>query len=450
MLTKTFSGLLAAVLCFAAAMAHATPTIQHWQSTGGAKVLFVENHDIPMLDVAVSFPAGSSYDATGKAGVAGLTHHLLDLGAEGLSEDDIARGMADIGAQFGGSFDQDRGSVSLRTLSSAAERERALDIMTRVLQRPLFPEDILVREKARVIAALKEAETKPESISDKAFQKAVFGGHPYASPVSGEIAEVELAAVQDLRDFYASHYQAGVAVVAIMGDVTRAQAEAIAEQLTAQLPKGTAPAALPAVAMKIAASEQRIVHPASQSHILIGAPGMARSDPDYFPLYVGNYILGGGGFVSRLMNEVREKRGMAYSVYSYFMPLKQPGAFQIGLQTKKEQADEALQLVRKTLAEFIAKGPTEKELVAAKQNIVGGFPLRIDSNRKILDYLSVIGFYDLPLTYLDDFSGRVEQVSVAQIREAFARHLDPQAMATVIVGAPESIAQPTAQQEATK
>jgi zinc protease len=222
--------------------------------------------------------------------------------------------------------------------------------------------------------------------------------------------------------------------------VTRAHAEANAKQLTAQLPLSAAPAALPKVAMKIAPSEQRIVHPASQSHILIGAPGMARNDPDYFPLYVGNYTLGGGGFVSRLMNEVREKRGLAYSVYSYFMPLKQPGVFQIGLQTKKEQADQALQLVRDTLAEFIAKGPTEKELLAAKQNIVGGFPLRIDSNRKILDYLSIIAFYDLPLTYLDDFTGKVEQVTVAQIRDAFARHIDPKAMATVIVGAPEGAA----------
>ncbi len=189
--------------------------------------------------------------------------------------------------------------------------------------------------------------------------------------------------------------------------------------------------------MNIAASELRIPHPASQSHILIGAPGVARGDPDYFPLYVGNYMLGGGGFESRLMNEVREKRGLAYSVYSYFMPLKQPGAFQIGLQTRKDQADEALKLVRATLAKFIANGPTEQELLAAKQNIIGGFPLRIDSNRKILGYLSVIGFYDLPLTYLDDFTRNVDKVTVAQIRAAFARHIDPQAMATVIVGAPE-------------
>jgi zinc protease len=255
--------------------------------------------------------------------------------------------------------------------------------------------------------------------------------------VSGEIASVEKITVQELQAFYRAHYDAGHAVVAIMGDVTRAQAEAIAQQLTSQLPARSEQPVLPQVEMQIEGSELRIPHPATQSHILIGAPGMSRSDPDYFPLYVGNYILGGGGFVSRLMNEVREKRGLAYSVYSYFMPLKQPGAFQIGLQTKKEQADDALKLVRKTLSDFVVKGPTEKELLAAKQNIVGGFPLRIDSNKKILDYLSVIGFYDLPLSYLDDFTGRVERVTVRQIHDAFARHIQPERMATVIVGAPE-------------
>jgi zinc protease len=424
-------------LCCISTVAIATPNIQHWQSASGAKVLFVEDHDIPMLDVEVTLQAGSSFDSAEKSGVAGLTHQLLDAGSEGLSEDEISRGMADVGAQFGGGFDQDRSSVSLRTLSSAAERDKALDIMARVLQHPLFPEAILTREKIRLIADLKEADTKPESIAEKAFQKAVFGSHPYALRSSGEVDTVEKITVQDLRDFYHTHYQAASAVVAIMGDATRSQAEAIAQQLTAQLPSSPAPAALPKVVMKISASEQRIPHPATQSHILIGAPGVARGDPDFFPLYVGNYILGGGGFASRLMNEVREKKGLAYSVYSYFLPLKQPGEFQIGLQTKKEQADEALKLVRKTLDDFIAKGPTKKELVAAKQNLIGGFPLRIDSNRKILEYLSVIGFYDLPLTYLDDFTHNIDKVTIAQIRDAFKRHVDPQAMATVIVGAPE-------------
>jgi len=437
--TKIFKAIGVAALCCISTIAFATPKIQHWQSASGAKVLFVEDHDIPMLDVAVTLRAGSSFDTTDKSGVAGMTHQLLDSGSEGLSEDEISRGMADIGAQFGGSFDQDRSSVSLRTLSSAAERDKALDIMARVLQHPLFPEAILAREKVRLIAGLKEADTKPENIAERAFQKAVFGIHPYALRGLGEVDTVEKITVQDLKDYYRTHYQAGRAVVAIMGDATRTQAEAIAQQLTAQLPASAAPDALPSVVIKITGSEQRILHPASQSHILIGAPGVTRNDPDYFALYVGNHILGGSGFGSRLMNEVREKKGLAYSVYSYFMPLKQPGAFQIGLQTKKEQADEALQLARKTLADFIAQGPTEKELLAAKQNIIGGFPLRIDSNSKILGYLSAIGFYDLPLTYLDDFTGNIDKVTVAQIRAAFARHIDPNAMATVIVGAPEGV-----------
>jgi zinc protease len=429
----------AVALCCAISMVQATPVIQYWQSASGAKVLFVENHDIPMLDVAVSLSAGSRFDTVAKGGVAGLVHGLLDLGSEGMTEDAISSGMADIGAQLAGGLDQDRASVTLRTLSQPFERERALSIMARVLQHPVFPEAILAREKARLIAALKEAETKPESIAGRAFQKAIYGAHPYALQVSGEIASVEKITVQDLQDFYRAHYAAGQAVVAIMGDVTRAEADAIAQQLTGELPAGVEPSAQPQVEMQIQASELRIPHPATQSHILIGAPGMSRSDPDYFPLYVGNYILGGGGFVSRLMNEVREKRGLAYSVYSYFMPLKQQGAFQIGLQTKKAQADDALKLVRKTLSDFVAKGPTEKELLAAKQNIVGGFPLRIDSNKKILEYLSVIGFYDLPLSYLDDFTVRVERVTARQIHEAFARHIQPERMATVIVGAPEGV-----------
>jgi zinc protease len=432
--------LLAAVLLFLAGIASAlaTPHIQHWKSPSGARVYFVENHDLPMLDLTVTFAAGSSFDVAEKSGVAGLTHRMLDLGAEGLSEDDIARNLADIGAQFGKNFDADRAGVSLRTLSSIAERVQALDILARVLQHPLFQENVLAREKTRLIADLKEGETKPERIAEKAFGKAVFGAHPYGLPSSGEVATVENIQRANIEAFYRTHYFAKTAVVAIMGDVTRAEAEAIAQNLTAQLPQGIEAAQVVPVSMQIKANEQRINHPATQSHILMGAPGLARKDPDYFPLYVGNHILGGGGFVSRLMHEIREKRGLAYSVYSYFIPMKLPGAYQIGLQTKKDQADEALQLVRATLREFIDKGVTNKEIQASKQNIIGGFPLRIDSNKKIVDYLSVIGFYELPLTYLDDFVGNVDKVTVAQIRSAFERRVNPDAMATVIVGAPET------------
>jgi len=424
-----------AILLCAANAALATPQIQHWEAPSGARVYFVEDHSLPMLDVAVDFPAGSGYDVAGKVGVANLTYGMLDLGAQGLSEDEVASKLADIGAQMSGQFDDDRAGLRLRTLSNPAERDVALDILGRCLQWPLFPEPVLAREKARLIAALKEEETQPESIANKAFDKAVFGVHPYGWHV--EVADVEKIQRAELDSFYRAHYGANTAVVALMGDVTRAQAEAIAQRLTASLPAGGADPRVPAVMIRIKPSEQRIPHPASQSHILTGAPGVARNDEDYFPLYVGNYILGGGGFVSRLMNEVREKRGLAYSVYSYFIPMQQPGLFEIGLQTKKDQADESLRLVRKVLREFVDKGVTEKELRAAKQNIIGGFPLRIDSNRKILDYLSVIGFYELPLTYLDDFTRNVDKVTPRQIHDAFKRRIDPDALATVIVGAPE-------------
>ena len=427
-----------AVLLGAASTALATPQIQHWQAPSGARVYFVEDHDLPMLDAAVSFPAGSGFDVAGKVGVANLAFGMLDSGAKDLSEDDIARKLADIGAQMSGQFDTDRAGMNLRTLSNAAERDAALDILARCLQQPLFPEDVLTREKARLVAALKEAETQPESLADKAFGKAVFGVHPYGWHT--EVADVKKIQRAELETFYRAHYSAKHAVVALMGDVTRTQAEEIAQRLTANLPTGDADAHIAPVLIRIKPSEQRIPHPASQSHILIGTPGIARNDEDYFPLYVGNYILGGGGFVSRLMNEVREKRGMAYSVYSYFMPMQQPGAFQIGLQTKKEQANESLRLVRETLRTFVDKGVTEKELIAAKQNIIGGFPLRIDSNKKILDYLSVIGFYDLPLTYLDDFSAKVNQVTTKQIHDAFKRRIDPDALATVIVAGPDETA----------
>ncbi len=426
--------ILIGLLCGLVGSAWASPQIQHWQAPSGARVYFVEDHNLPMLDVAVNFPAGSAYDAPDKLGVAGLTHGLLDLGTQDLSEDDIARRMADVGAHMAGNFDNDRSGLALRTLSSTAELDTALQIMADVIQHPAFPPAVLEREKNRLIASLREAETKPEFLAERAFGRAIFGAHPYGWQTAVE----DVAKVQrdDLVEFYRAHFSAPEAVVALMGDVSRQQAEAIAQRLTEHLPAGGAARELPPVVARIAAQEVRIAHPASQSHILIGAPGIARNDPDYFPLYVGNYILGGGGFVSRLMSEVREKRGMAYSVYSYFMPLQQPGAFEIGLQTKKEQIDEALQVVRQTLRNFIRQGVTGKELLAAKQNIIYGFPLRIDSNGKILDYLSLIGFYNLPLTWLDDFPQRVERVTTNDINAAFRRRIDPDAMATVIVGAP--------------
>lgn len=429
-------GWLAALLLFAAGQAHAILPIQHWQTPAGTRVYFVENHDLPMVDLSVEFPAGAAYDTERKSGAASMTQRLLQLGANGMSEDDIARGIADVGAQLSGTFNTDRAGLTLRTLSSREERNRALDIFARVLQRPVFPENVLEREKERLVAALKEADTKPDTIASREFQRMLYRNHPYAMRGTGEVETVQKLTRQDLVDFHRRHYLASRAVVALIGDLSRQEAEKIAEQLTSGLPvDGGAEVNLPPVPPLPAAETRLIPHPATQSHIMMGALGVSRHDPDYFPLVVGNHIFGGGGFVSRLTEEVRTKRGLAYSAYSYFSPLLVNGPLVIGMQTQREQAQQALDIVRATLREFVTRGPTADELIAAKKNIIGGFPLRIDSNRDIHGNLAVIGFYRLPLTYLDDYVKNVEKLTVADIRDAFSRRLDPERMVTVVVAA---------------
>lgn len=425
-----------AMLVGQAPIALAGVQIQHWVAPSGARVYFVETRVLPIVDLQVDFAAGGAFDPKGKKGLASVTRSLMDAGAGGLDEEAIAGRLVDTGARMGGSTDLDRAGFSLRTLSTKPEREAAIDLLRRVLQSPDFPAAILEREKARIVASIKEADTRPDSIAAKRFSAEVFGDHPYGP--SATVESVSALAREDLVGFHRDYYAASRAVVSIIGDLSRGEAEEIAQQLTAGLPKdGAGSIRLPDPATP-ERKLVRIAHPAAQSHIYIGMPGLRRGDPDYFPLIVGNYILGGGGFVSRLTQEVREKRGFAYSVYSYFLPLRVEGAFQIGLQTKREQADEALEVVDGTLRAFLEKGPTDDELKRAKRNLIDGFALRLDSNRKILEHLAVIGFYGLPLDYLDDYPKRVAQVTASQIRQAFARRVRPENLVTVVVGGPAS------------
>lgn len=435
MRSKHFHVIAGIALMVLAHAAHAILPIQHWETQRGARVYFVENRDLPMLDVSVDFPAGSAFDTREKSGAANMITNMLRLGAGGLNEDEIARGLADAGAQFAGRFDSDRAGAGMRMLSSPRERGRSLDILGRMLTQPEFPAPVLEREKVRLIAALKEADTKPDTIASRTFSRMVFPTHPYGLRGPGEVETIAKLQRDDLLGFYRRYYTAERAVVAVMGDVTRDEAAAIAENLTAGLPSaGGETPAIPPVPELTKPDVRWITHPATQSHIYIGAPGIRREDPDYFALFVGNHILGGGGFVSRITDEVRQKRGLAYSAYSYFSPMLREGPFVVGMQTKGEQAAQALEVARRTVADYVARGPTAQELDAAKKNIIGGFPLRIDSNRKIHEYLAVIGFYRLPLTYLDDFTKNVERVTVDQVKAAFQRRVHPDRMVTVVVG----------------
>lgn len=421
----------AALLLALAAPAGASPTIQQWTTAAGARVLFVENHALPMVDVQIDFAAGSAADPADRAGLAGLVRGLLDAGTTTLDEQAIADRSADIGAQIGGGTELDRSSLSVRSLSSPAERDAAVALAADLLAHPAFPTAVLERERDRAIAGLREALTRPATLSTRAFNAAVYPDHPYGANITPE----SLAAISrdDIVAFHRSRYTANGASIAIVGDIDRATAERIAIALTEALPRAAEPAA-PAAPTLPAASELRIPHPSAQAHILIGQPGLARQDPDYFPLLVGNYTLGGGGFVSRLTTEVREKRGFAYSVYSYFTPQQVAGVFQIGLQTRGSQVEEALAVVRRTLAGFIADGPTAAELKSAKDNLINGFGLRLDSNRKILDHVAMIGFYRLPLDWLDSYPRQVAAVTAEQVRDAYARRIRPDHLVTVVAG----------------
>jgi zinc protease len=425
--------LIVVLLSFlASTLALAGVKIEHWTAPSGAEVYFVETRVLPILDVQIDFAGGGAFVPAAKSGLAGLTRSLLEAGAADLDEERIAGRLVDIGARLGGGADSDRASVSLRTLATKPEREAALDLVRTVLSAPTFPQAVLEREKGRTIASIREAETRPDAIAAKRFAAAIYPDHPYGvTPTADSVSAITR---EDLVAFHRQHYGARGAVVSIIGDVSRAEAEAIAQRLTEALPAGGADLVPPAVRLPLR-TIIKIPHPAAQSHVHIGLPAIRRSDPDYFPLLVGNYTLGGGGFVSHLMKEVREKRGYAYSVYSYFAPRKLEGPFEIGLQTKREQVDAALKVVDEVLTDYIAKGPTPKELAAAKKNMVDGLALRMDSNAKLLGYLSAIGFYGLPLTYLDDFPAKVKAVTAEQVKAAFARHVKAENLVTVVVAA---------------
>lgn len=421
-----------AALLFAATV-QALPQIQSWKTDKGAKVLFVAAHELPILDVRVVFDAGSARDGK-QAGVAALTNALLDQGAAGMDAGAIARGFEQSGAELGSGSERDMAWLSLRSLSDAGLLQGSLDLFGKVLAKPDFPQADFERERQRTLTGLEYQKQQPDSIVENAFYHDVYAEHPYAGNPSGEESSVAALSVKDLRDFYRRYYVARNATLVIVGDVSRKQAEVIASRLVDSLPAGEKAAPLPSVDALKEGSTQFIEYPSTQSNVLMGQPGVRRGDPDYFALYVGNHVLGGSGLVSRISEEIREKRGLSYSAYSYFVPMKQDGPYTLGFQTRNDKRDEALAVLRATVKKFAEEGPTEKELKASKNNIIGGFPLAVSSNSKITEYLAMIGFYDLPLDYLSTFTSRIDAVTADQIRDAYRRRVNVNDMVTVIVG----------------
>jgi len=410
----------------------AVPNIQTWHTANGAQVLFVEAPELPMLNVRLVFNAGSARED--RPGVATLTNAMLSQGAGAWNADQIAERLEAVGSDLEVGSLRDMAWVSLRTLIRAPALDTSLGTLTTLLGDPTFPGPDLERLRKNTLVALGQDEQEPRTVGSKALYQALYDTHPYAHDPTGTKESVTAITRAELINHFRRYYVAKNTVVALVGAVDRAQAERIADQVTSGLAKGESVPPLAPVMELSQGRMERLDFPSTQTHVYVGQPGISRTDPDYFPLYVGNHVLGGNGLVSLLSEEVREKRGLSYSVYSYFLPMQQRGPFLMGLQTKNRQTEQALDVLMQTLRRFLQEGPTEAELRDAKQNLTGGFPLQIASNAKIVEQLALIGFYGLPLDYLATFNAKVEAVTATQVREAFQRRLKPDRFVTIVVG----------------
>lgn len=428
-----FRWLLALMVACGSVSAYAIPDIQIWQTENGAKVLYVPSRSLPMVDIRIVFDAGSARD-NGISGLAALTNGLLAEGAGGKTAQQLAEGFESVGAQFGNDSLRDMAIVSVRTLTDRQYLDTAMDTLTTLLTRPDFQKKAFERELARMKVAVEARKQSPAAIAEEVFYRAIYGDHPYAEPSGGTEESLERLQLDDIRAFYQQYYVAKNAVVIIVGDMDQSQAAAIANSLMAGLSAGEKPLPLPAVASLTEEQIIRIDYPSKQSHIYVGQPGTRRGDKDYFALYIANHSFGGSGFTSRLVEAIREQRGLAYSVYSYFSPMREAGPFMMGMQTRVDQTDEAVSLLKSELVKYISEGTTEQELTDSVNNVVGSFPLNLDSNSKLLGYLAMIGFYDLPEDYLQTFVANVEAVNRNDIKDALKRRLHADKMVTVIVG----------------
>ncbi len=414
--------------------ANATPTIESWQTSQGMRVYFVANNALPMIDIRLVFAAGSAYETNPKlAGIASFTNQLLDQGTKQLNADQLAQQFEQQGAIFSTGSLREMAWLQLRTLSYTKQRQAVLPLFIQVLKQAKFSPDSMAYIRKQMLQDLQGTEESPSQLVKRQFFQTLYKHHPYANDPEGNKSSLSKIQRQDIIEFYQQYYVANNAVLAIVGDLSLTQAKQISEQISKAMPQGQTAPIIPEVSSSKQQQTVIIDYPSSQTHIMMGLPLLSRTDPDYFPLYVGNHILGGSGLTSMLSKEVREKHGLAYSIYSSFSPMSAQGPFFIKLQTRNSQQAKARALILQTLKQFIQQGPTAEQLSKSKKNLTGSMALRIDSNKKIVEYLAMIGFYQLPLDYLATLNAKIQAVTLEQIHQAFQR-VNLKQLHTILVG----------------
>lgn len=416
--------------------AQAGVDIQRWTTGNGTEVLLVEQHDNPIVDMQVNFKgAGSVFNPEGKSEVAEFTAALLTDGTEKLDEEAFNAAADDIAAQIDSSSGQESSAAVLRSLSRPETLKQAAGLLNQSLTHPRFDPAVFDRRQKEAVTALQQQETTPDYNAGRALTKLAYPDHPYGSGANITTESIRKVNLDDIRAFHRSHYGKDNAIVAIVGDINRKQADRLVKNVLNGLPERSSAAKNVPPVQQQPAQRRDIPFAGEQAQVLLGMPLIKRHDPDYYALVAGNYILGGGGFDSRLMKVLRDRHGYTYGVHSTLEPATEAGMFTIGYSTQKKNTKDSLVQAQAVIKQFIEEGPTEEELAQAKANIIGSFPLRFDSNAKLVKYLSIIGHHNLPNDYLEAYPKAIGKLTVEQVKDAWQRRVKPEDLHIVVVGA---------------
>ena len=438
MIRRSLSRLaLACALTLAAALPlRAQVEIQQVTSPGGIDAWLVEDRNIPFTALEIRFRGGASLDAPGKRGAVRLMTGLLEEGAGEMDAQGFARAVEGVAADFSYSAGDDTVSVSARFLTET--RDEAVDLLRASLVAPRFDPQAIERVRAQALSAIRSDQQDPGVLASRAFDRLAFGDHPYATPADGTLESVQALTREDLVAAHDAALARDRVVVGAAGDISAEELGRLLDDLLGDLPAEGAP--LPVdVAVEMPGGTRVVEFDTPQSVAVFGHAGLARDDPDFFPAYVLNHIVGGGGFESRLMQEVREKRGLTYGVYSFLAP-KDHAALHLGrIASSNDRIAEAISVIRDIWRDVAAGGVTEEELADAKTYLTGAYPLRFDGNGPIANILVAMQLDGLPMDYVETRNDRVRAITLEEIDRVAAELFDPERLTFVVAGQPEGL-----------
>ncbi|MCC7202122.1 MAG: insulinase family protein [Nitrospirae bacterium] len=402
----------------------------------GITLLFVETHALPMVNISVAIKAGAIYDPPGKGGVASLTSALIDEGTTTRTSRQIAEEIDFIGGKLSAAGGEDYSSASLVVLKK--DISTGMELLTDILLNPVFPAEELERKKKETIAAIISERDDPGAVASKEFYRAVFQGHPYGIPVEGDEESVSRITRDDIMNFYQQFYKPNNTIISVTGDLNYKEAVSLIETSFVRWDKSRLK--LPEVppVNKVSKGDSILIdRNITQSNIVLGHTGISRDNPDYYAVSLMNYILGGGGFESRMTKEIRDNKGLAYSVYSHFDVNRFPGAFTVEVQTKNESARDAIEGIRTELKKIREEQVSDDELNDAKAYLTGSFPLRLDTNAKISNFMLMVEYYNLGPDYIRDYPNKINSVTKDDILRVARKYIDTENCVTVVVGKQE-------------